>query len=125
MSFVTPGREYPELPRLLLAKARRFGDSPEFALLSDTDRLLPTIVCGAFGRYVNRLQADPDTAERDEVADALRAIEALAASRDPEVQNTLVVEVFEHLDLSEPQLRNFVQSLGPEARTLHETWISN
>jgi hypothetical protein len=61
-----------------------------------------------------------DDAQR---AERIRAMERLATSLDPDVQNALVVDVFEHLDLSQDVLALLLCRLGPSARALYDRWI--
>jgi hypothetical protein len=124
--FVIADREYPRLPELLLEEAPGFGDSEEYRRLDPGDLALPSIVCGAFTRYVERLQSaavDPAHSRDALIDETFRAMERLASSPDPEVVNTLVVEVFEHLDLPDVALSKFRSRLGPSARALYDRWI--
>jgi hypothetical protein len=119
-------REYPRLPDILVEEAPSFADSEEARRLERGDWSLPSVVCGAFTRYIERLQLSPtDSGQRRErhLEEAFRAIERLASSPDPEVINTLVVEVFEHLNLPDKVLDEFHSRLGPSARPLYDSWI--
>lgn len=124
--FFISNREYASLPELLKEVAPSFPASDEFCRLDPADVALPSVVSGAFTRYVERLHSEaansaPST--RSEVAEAHRAIERLASSTDREVVNTLVVEIFEHLDLASDGLEDFYKRLGPSARSLYDKWI--
>lgn len=124
--FVIGDREYPRLPELLAEVAPSFAGSAEFRRLDPADHELPSVVAGAFARYVERLNTYASgtlPATDKEIADAFRAIERLASSADPDVVNTLVVEVFEHLDLPEADFGRFYARLGPSARGVHDEWI--
>jgi hypothetical protein len=124
--FVMADREYPRLPELLLKEAPGFGDSDEYGRLDPGDSALPSVVAGAFTRYVERLFSDavaPVDSRVAQVEEALSAMERLASSPDPEVINTLVVEVFEHLDLPGGALPAFRSRLGPSARAVYDRWI--
>jgi hypothetical protein len=123
--FVIVDREYPRITELLLEQAPSFGKSMEFLELEPPDLELPSVVCGAFRRYVQRLHSGSEVADApaDQVAETVRAMERLATSSDPEVENALVVDVFEHLDLSDDEIGRFVARLGPASRALFHRWI--
>lgn len=119
-------REYPRLPELLLEAAPGFGDSEEYLRLDPGDLVLPSVVCGAFTRYVERLHSDtgaPADSRGAQVEETFSAIERLASSSDPEVVNTLVVEVFEHLNLPDSVVDDFRSRLGPSAGAVYDRWI--
>ena len=116
--FTIIDREYPRLPGLLVSEAPAFGESEEFL------RLEPSVVAGAFRRYVERVFSQPAIAVAGHRVQAVRAMERLATSPDPEVQNTLVVDVFEHLDLPDKQLDDFLSDLGPAARAFYDRWTA-
>ena len=126
--FTRVDREYDRLPALLVDNAPGFAESEEYARLDPNDLELPTVVCGAFNRYFCRLQnaaamrpeLDPTVARA--LRDAYRAIDRLCASNDPEVVNTVVVEIFEHLDLGDATLATFEARRGKTARELYDRW---
>jgi hypothetical protein len=112
-------------------EAPSFGESQEFLDLDPEDRDVPSVVCGAFRGYVERLHSKgysptrrSSVADEAQRAETIRAMERLATSPDLEVQNALVVDVFEHLDLSEGDLDAFLSRLGPSARALYGRWIA-
>ena len=126
--FVITDREYPRLPELLLEVAPGFGGSPELRRLDSADWALPSVVCGAFARYVERLHSEaPSSAEshKARVGETFRAIERLASSPDPEVVNALVVDVFEHLDFTADVHEEFHSGLGPSSRALYDRWVGS
>lgn len=93
--FVIIEPEYPRLLELLLEEAPSFGESEEVARLEPNERALPSVVGGAFKRYVERLYAQADVGtpgSEERLAETHRAIERLARSRDLDVVNTLVVD---------------------------------
>lgn len=126
-NFVIEDREYPHLVELLMNTAPRFAESDEFGRLTTADHALPSVVLGAFTRYVERLNIKSRSSSSeiiaDEVDDTFRAIERLAASADPEVANAVVVEVLEHLDLPDQVLRDFYARLGPSAQNAYDRWM--
>lgn len=122
--FTILDREYPRLPDLLVSEAPAFGESEEFLRLEPPDLTLPSVVAGAFRRYVEHVFSQPAISSVPHRVQAVSALERLATSPDPEVQNTLVVEVFEHLDLPEQQLDEFLSDLGPAARAFYDRWIA-
>lgn len=120
---LTP-RDYPHLGEVLLSTLPEFAVSPEYNRLTEHDRVLPTVVCGAFARYVSRLLLRRQGAE-DLLEASFGMMERLARSPDPEVQNALVVEVFEHIDLPVGQREQFRRRLGPAAGSLYDRWVSD
>lgn len=118
-------REYPRIAALLLEQAPSFGESTEFLELEAADLELPSVVCGAFRRFAERVHARTEVSDLrdDRLAETIRAMERLATSSDPEVENALIVDVFEHLDLSDEELERFIGRLGPSARALFDRWI--
>lgn len=120
---LTP-RDYPHLGGILLSALPEFTRSPEYDRLTEHDRALPTVVCGAFARYLNRLLLASQGAE-DELEASFQVMERLAASPDPEVQNTLIVEVFEHVDLPAGQREQFRRRMGPAAGSLYDRWVGD
>lgn len=119
---LVPG-EYADLPDFLIRSVPGFGTSPEFALVADCFDL-PGVIVGALRSFLERL----DTASRADDFDAssaasleavYRVIEAMASSGDPEVQNAVVVEIFEHLQ----EDQSIRENLHPLSRALYERWI--
>lgn len=124
--FAGMNREYPRLPDLLVEEAPSFADSEEARRLERDDWSLPSVVCGAFTRYVERLHlssSDSGQLRERHLEETFRAIERLASSPDPEVVNALVVEVFEHLHFPDKVVEEFHSRLGPSATALYNTWI--
>lgn len=123
--FVILDREYPRITELLLEYAPSFGESTEFLELEPPDLDLPSVVCGAFRRYVQRVHSGAGALDtpNDPLTETIRAMERLATSPDPEVENALIVDIFEHLNLSDEEVGRFVPRLGPAARALFDRWI--
>jgi hypothetical protein len=121
--FEIVDREYPRLPDVLVGEAPAFAESEEFRQLEQPDLTLPSVVAGAFGRYVERLFSQERIVSSAERTEAFVAMELLATSPDPEVQNALVVDVFEGFDLQGSSLDAFLAGLGPAARALYDRWI--
>lgn len=120
--FVVIDREYPRLAELLVEHAPSFGESAEFRELERQDLELPSVVCGAFRRFVERVHVQ--AAGDAPATEAVKAMERMASSPDPEVQNYLIVDVFEHLDLEGEVLDSFIARLGPAARSMYDRWIA-
>lgn len=113
---------YEELPGLLLAEIPGFEASPEFALVGHASDL-PGIVVAAMGRYLARLEQQGTKESEMDAPDAIYdLLERMAASRDPEVQNVVQVEMFENLDPSRSVTQRIVGNLGPSARALYSDW---
>lgn len=123
---ITPP-EYPHIREVMFSLLPDFASSPAYERLSEHDRGLPTVVTGAFARYINELLTGSE-GERD-VSRQLRAgfnvIERLASSPDPEVQNALIVEVYEHLDLTDDESERFQRQLGPASKALYARWMAD
>jgi len=117
-----PG-DYGDFPRLLLTDIPGFEQSPEFGLIAEHSDL-PGVVVSAVGRYLVRLEQEGRQAAERSVVDAIYyEFERMATSRDPEVQNALVVEVFENLDRSRSITRRIVRKLGPSSQALYADWV--
>ena len=127
--FTLVDREFGRVPVLLTEVAPGFARSDEYARLDSSDFERPTVVCGAFNRYLCRLQqavtrAELDHDEARDLRDAYRAIDRLSESEDLEVVNLVVVEIFEHLDLDDAALAAFRNELGETTRDLYDRWIT-
>jgi hypothetical protein len=119
---LVPG-DYNDLPRLLLADVPGFEQSPEFGLIAEHSDL-PGVVVAAVGRYLVRLEQEGRRAAEPSAADAVyQVFERMATSEDPEIQNALVVEVFENLDGSRSITRRIVKRLGPSSQALYADWV--
>jgi hypothetical protein len=55
---------------------------------------------------------------------AYTAIEAMAASNDPNVENAVVVEALMYLNCGERTKQRIVKRLGPKSRELYERWVA-
>lgn len=112
---------YGDLPRLLLAEVPGFEQSPEFGLIAEHSDL-PGVVVAAVGRYLVGLEQEGRQAAS--AADAIyQVLERMATSEDPEIQNALVVEVFENLDRSRSITRRIIKNLGPSSQALYADWL--
>ena len=115
--------EYSAIPVLLTRQVPAFANSLEYALLSETERRLPGVVCAAFTKFLAHIQTkEPRTPQDDKTLGAsYGVIESLASSANTEVVNVLVTEVFENLD---DEVSGLVRTgLGPKARELYDRWI--
>lgn len=126
--FILRQREYNKVPEFLALELPGFPSSEEFQRLDAKLRNTPGLVCGAFKDYLVRLQEAEvndkinaqDVAELDRAYDA---IEKLACSADPEVENVVVVEILEHLWCSEATLARIKQRLKPKSLALYNRWV--
>ncbi len=105
------------MPEYLLREVPGFADSPEFEAIA-ANRGLPGVVTGAFGRYLERLQArairrEADPAEEAALDGAYQAVEDMAASDDERVRNALRVEVFDHMRANDVVVAVVETRLGP------------
>ena len=127
-NFVICPNNAEEVPCFLEKAAPGFSRSEEFLGLEPEFKKIPGLVCGAFKDYLVRLQglaekgsADPQTLV--ELEKAYEAIETLASSNDPNVENLVVVEIYEHLALSNGALIRFKQHLKTKSLNLYKQWI--
>jgi len=118
--FVVVSRDYPRLAQLLVEQAPSFEGSPEFRGLGPSDLEIPSVVCGAFRRFVEHAHLQ---GPQEEATEAARAMEWMASNSDPEIENYLIVDVFEHLELEGSALDAFLARLLPASRALYERWI--
>jgi hypothetical protein len=119
-------RQYDRLPDFLVRSVPGFEESPEFARVREF-RELPGVVVGALTPFLLRLEATSqkgmlDAGAADSLEGLYRAIEAMASSDDLEVQNALVVEVFEHLHGSRSVVARIENKLHPRSRALYSRW---
>lgn len=126
VDFVLKPKLYDRLPAYLLDFVVGFGDSPEFETVAEF-RDLPGVICGALGRFLARLQRDGeagvlDPAGREQLESAYRAVEAMASSEDPEVQNSLQVEIFEILSDGSSLWESIRANLLPASKALLDRW---
>lgn len=120
--FVLIDGKFPHLPTFIVQHAPAFADSDEFARLSASEREAPSLVAGAFTRYVSRSYGQL-AADSDERRQIHRVIDGLAESDDVEAVNILVTEMFEHVDLSDGTSLRFKEAMGTSAKRLHERWL--
>ena len=91
---------------------------------------MPGIVIASFGEYFLRLQKtllsiDRDQAVQDKVKECYQIIEYMASSKDPEVSNALITEIFHQLDPNELQLREEVRKhLQTNSWVFFEKWMT-
>ena len=127
-SLIPEQREYSRVPHLLIREVRGFAASPEYKSLENHDLKLPGVVCGAFARFLVRLQqcAIEGTVSEDEaqsLAASYQVVEQLSSSYDPYVVNAVVVEIFENLDCEPHVLEAIKARLEKASRQLYEKWI--
>jgi hypothetical protein len=127
--MVIKKRPLNEMVDRLLEAVPLFESSEEYGRLDEDDRIeLPMVVVGQFNLFLCRLQAkrvlgEVNAAEASALEESFRVIEEFSASPDTEVVNTVVVEIFEHLDLDSVALDDFKARLGKTARRLYDEWI--
>lgn len=114
-------------PEIILGTLRRkapeFLKSDEYLGLSGPGKDLtglPGLVCGAFTTFVCA------KLERQEEADKyFEIIEEWASSRDSNVENYLITEVFENVRLPKVGEARFKSELGPVSLQLYERWMED
>jgi hypothetical protein len=123
-------REYENMPAFLATRAPGFVESKEYQAISQAEKSMPGIVIASFGEYFLRLQKtllsiDRDQAVQDKVKECYQIIEYMASSKDPEVSNALITEIFHQLDPNEPQLREEVRKhLQTNSWVFFEKWMT-
>jgi hypothetical protein len=127
-SLLPTPREYSHLPQLLVQKVPEFAESPEYKALGSTDLQLPGVVCGAFAQFVSRLQKDAiegigNGEDAANLSASYQVLEWCATSRDPDVINVVMVEIFENLDGEPPVLEAIKTRLGKASRQLYDKWL--
>lgn len=105
----------------------QFPRSEEFQELAAEDQMVPGLVCAAFARYLARLQMsfsreNAFVDDRSNLERCYETIERLASDFDLEIQNLVVVEVFENIS-SKTVLSEMVKRLKPNSRALYSRWI--
>ena len=118
---------YSALPEFLLRTVPGFADSPEYQRVAE-HRDLPGVVVGALRPFLVRLETASQTGklaadEAMSLEGAYQAIEAMASANDPNVQNAVVVEIFEHLHAAPRVVEAIRGNLHPESQALYSRWI--
>jgi len=126
--FAFVDRDFKKFPKLLLAEVPDFAAAQEFRELSSDEVSSPGLLTAAFTRYFARLLQEKCSIPRRltpqvKIEKGFELIEKLAKSPDPEVENLAVVEVFENLNLSDPELGEFLRGLKPVSKALYERWL--
>lgn len=121
-------REYSRIPQLFVHKVPGFAEAPEYTSLGKQDLQLPGVVCGAFAKFLVRLQTCViEGAMSEESTASLTAsyqvMERLATSYAPDVVNAVVVEIFENLDCEPHVLEAIEARLGKISRQLYDKWV--
>jgi hypothetical protein len=117
-----------DVPIFLVKSVSGFADSPEYERLDETSRSIAGLVTGQLGIMLVRLQSEAlrrtPTAEADAtLRDSYRAIDYLASSPSPEVQNLVVVEVLEQIDGPKEVRDAIVDQFGSATRQLYRRWV--
>lgn len=129
MNLILKKREFDEVPNLLIEYAPLFRQSDEFKNLDAEDRLVSGLVCAAFTKYFVHiqqqviLQTDVNESKRAELENCYVAIERLASSNDPTVNNLVVVEIFENICEPDTMLIEMKKRLKPKSLDLYKRWI--
>ena len=123
---IRPSR-YGKLPEFLVRTVPGFEDSPEYQLVAE-HRDLPGVIVGALTPFLVRLEtaSQERTLDAEEAASldgTYEAIEAMAASDDPDVENAVVVEIFEHLHAPARIQAAIRGALRPASRALYARWV--
>lgn len=112
-------------PEIILGTLHRkipeFFSSETYLGLKELGRDLetyPGLVCGAFTRF---LCVKFESGQEVEIC--FDVIEEWAATRDSNVENYLITEVFENVRLPKLGEDAFKNHLGPQSRELYEEWM--
>ena len=127
--FIITNRDLNNVVQVLTEGVPSFAQSEELRLLGDGSETIPGLVCGAFARFLCRLH---ETASKDDSADhhlefdrCYAMIEWMASSRDAEVRNLLVTEIYELLADHATILGEVRARLRPASDALYRQWIVN
>jgi hypothetical protein len=126
--FILKQREFDVVPTLLLEADPPFGHSDEFKALDEKERKVAGLVCAAFTKHLLHLhealsRSNAGEAQRVELEQCYAAIERLASSPDPAVQNLVVVEVFENIPDLEALQNEIEPRLKPKSLDLYNRWV--
>lgn len=128
VNFVLVEGEYDKIPALLKEIVPKVFSSPEGASLTQTEEKLPGVVCSRLAEYLVRLMEEFNAGTRDadtknEISKCFSAIERLASSSDPLVQNVVVTEIFEVIDCGPVVKKQIKSRLGPKSIALYNAYI--
>lgn len=116
--------QLPDALSTLRAVGGPFLASEEYGAVNPDLRQLPYLAFGALGSFLSRaVTGEASEEERGSVSTYIATIERLAEMKDPDVDNALVVSVFEVFDPSMLGIQELVRHLGPNSRALWERWI--
>ncbi len=119
MNFVIVNRDDNRLRATLQRIVPMFFESAEY--LESGVNTSNGILVAAFAEYLGRvLQENRD----DQVSMCFDALNWMAESKDPEVVNYVITEVFENLSLFVLSLEKFTGNLRGSALALYESWKS-
>lgn len=93
----------PHIPRILVAEAAGFQESPEYKRLADFELDISGVVFGAFAQYLcrihdHRLKEQNDVDIEAAIRSAHDAVEALVSTRESGVVELITDELFENLN---------------------------
>lgn len=126
--FILKKRECDLVPNLLLEAIPAFAQSDEFKALDENERKVPGLVCAAFANRLLHLhqalsRSNAGEAQRVELEQCYAAIERMASSPDPAVENLVVVEVFENIPDLEALQNEIKPRLRPKSLELYSRWV--
>jgi len=118
-----------DVPAFLAKAVTSFTDSPEYRQLDESSQSVPGLVVGQLGKMLQRLQTEaserqPTIEVTTTLGEAYSALEVLSSAPAPAVQNLVVVEVLEHLHVSEDVRDSIVANLGERTQQLYRQWVS-
>ena len=125
--FIITNRDLNNVVQVLTEGVPSFAQSDELRLLGDGLDATAGLVCGAFARFLCRLHEtdskDDSVHHQREFDQCYAMIEWMASSRDVEVRNLLVTEIYEVLADHPAILEEVRGRLRPASDALYRQWI--
>lgn len=111
----------------LLTRAVGFRESPEYGEMRPYELDIPSVVSGAFAKYLVRIHAEENSDAAESVAHepivaAHQVLDALASSPETAVQNLVTDEIFENLECSQQVIVRIELNLLPNSLSLYKRW---
>ena len=126
-NFVLVDSNYDRVPQLICEVVNGFTNSPEYALLAESEREVPGLVCAALTRFLVRFQVEAllgplSSADSMTLDDCYEAIEMLIALQDARIRTLVEDEIFENIQGDDELWRAIRSQLGTSARELLAKW---
>ncbi len=126
MSLEFINREYNLIPNKIMDRVVGFPESKELALIDNIGKTIPGLVMASFTHYFERIQVEQLSRPDDEKERILKTcydlIEEMCSSKDDEVVNSVMTEIFENFRCSDDIMHIIEQKFGPITREIFEEW---